>query len=266
MEYGKTAALFFDIDGTLVSEKTRTIPDSTRQAIAAARKNGHRIFINSGRTFCEIDPSVKALSPDGYLCACGSCIIYKDKLLLQKILPFEKGIHYIDEMLSCRIDAMIEGVDDVYFPRSTSRFSILERERLYLNSIGLGKKTYIEDKNFKYCKLYFAADSKSSKEKFKEAVSEDFDIIDRRNNAYECIPKGYSKATALDFICSYLSLKPNNIYVFGDSVNDLDVFQHAAHTIAMGEHADVLEPYTEYITDTVENDGIYKAIKHCGLI
>lgn len=28
----------------------------------------------------------------------------------------------------------------------------------------------------------------------------------------------------------------------------------------------VLEPYAEYITDTVENDGLYKAMEHYGLI
>ena len=34
----------------------------------------------------------------------------------------------------------------------------------------------------------------------------------------------------------------------------------------MGHHDPVLEPYAEYITDTVENDGLYKAMEHYGLI
>ena len=43
--------LFFDIDGTLLTAYPWTIPDSTQQALKAARKNGHLLFINSGRTY-----------------------------------------------------------------------------------------------------------------------------------------------------------------------------------------------------------------------
>ena len=34
----------------------------------------------------------------------------------------------------------------------------------------------------------------------------------------------------------------------------------------MKVHDPMLDPYTEYVTDTVENDGIYKALLHYGLI
>ena len=42
-------ALFFDIDGTLVSFKTHCIPTSTIQALEAAKARGVRIFIATGR-------------------------------------------------------------------------------------------------------------------------------------------------------------------------------------------------------------------------
>ena len=41
--------VFFDIDGTLVDEKTHDIPESTRKAIRELRANGHLAFINTGR-------------------------------------------------------------------------------------------------------------------------------------------------------------------------------------------------------------------------
>lgn len=40
-------ALFFDIDGTLVSFKTHTIPSSTIDALAVARANGVEIYIST---------------------------------------------------------------------------------------------------------------------------------------------------------------------------------------------------------------------------
>ena len=42
-------ALFFDIDGTLVSFKTHLIPTSTIEALEAAKAKGIQIFIATGR-------------------------------------------------------------------------------------------------------------------------------------------------------------------------------------------------------------------------
>ena len=56
------------------------------------------------------------------------------------------------------------------------------------------------------------------------------------------------------------------IACIGDSANDLPMFEAAAHGIAMGDHSSVLEPFSEMITDTVDNDGIAKALSHFGLI
>ena len=48
-------AVFFDIDGTLVSFKTHTIPQSTLDALALLREKGIKVFIATGRHFCSIN-------------------------------------------------------------------------------------------------------------------------------------------------------------------------------------------------------------------
>ena len=48
-ELGNKYALFFDIDGTLVSFKTHEIPPSTIFALTQAKANGHQVFIATGR-------------------------------------------------------------------------------------------------------------------------------------------------------------------------------------------------------------------------
>ena len=47
MMSNKTKALFFDIDGTLLSEKTGEVPESAKQAVKEARSKGHLVFILS---------------------------------------------------------------------------------------------------------------------------------------------------------------------------------------------------------------------------
>ena len=40
------SALFFDIDGTILSEITHKIPESALEALHKAQENGHKTFIN----------------------------------------------------------------------------------------------------------------------------------------------------------------------------------------------------------------------------
>ena len=42
-------AVFFDIDGTLMSLQTRTIPDGVFEALHALKEKGIRLFIATGR-------------------------------------------------------------------------------------------------------------------------------------------------------------------------------------------------------------------------
>ena len=55
------AALFFDIDGTVLSEITKEIPASTVDALKRAHDAGHFLFINTGRTYCSVPVELKTL-------------------------------------------------------------------------------------------------------------------------------------------------------------------------------------------------------------
>ena len=65
-EMMKKKCLFFDIDGTLVDEQTHQIPQSTIEALRAARRSGSVVFINTGRPYSHVSAMIKALDFDGY--------------------------------------------------------------------------------------------------------------------------------------------------------------------------------------------------------
>ena len=54
-------ALFFDIDGTLVSFNTHEIPNSTVEALKKASARGIKIYICTGRPFLLINNNNIAL-------------------------------------------------------------------------------------------------------------------------------------------------------------------------------------------------------------
>ena len=113
--------LFFDIDGTLLSNATHQIPKSALSAIDAAQKNGHLVFINTGRTIRTMPSFLKTLGFDGYLCGCGTRIVYHDEILLAHSFTEEEGQLLIDLMDKWHIEAFLEGSEDVYCKRGTYR-------------------------------------------------------------------------------------------------------------------------------------------------
>ncbi|HJD47796.1 MAG TPA: Cof-type HAD-IIB family hydrolase [Candidatus Mediterraneibacter norfolkensis] len=260
------AVLFFDIDGTVISDDTKMVPESAIIALREAQKNGHLLFINTGRTICSVPSEVRRVRFDGYLCGCGTYLLYGDEILFARSVPQERGKKIIEEIGRCNLGGVAEGVEDVYFPGRMTRFENLEQSRRHFRGKGMGIEQPLESGGFIYDKLFIYADEKSDLERFLKYIEEDMEAIDRGGNTYEVIQKGYSKATACEFTLKKLGIPKERAYVFGDSSNDLSMFEYACHTIAMGVHSPVLDPYTEYVTSRVEEDGIANALRHYGLI
>lgn len=260
------AALFFDIDGTLVEETTQNISESTMQSLKKAKQGGHLLFINTGRTACDIPKELEEVPFDGYCCGCGTYIRYRDQVLFHSKISSERGAEIVSYMKERGIEGALEGTEDIYFQEETYENPGMEEFRTYVRQRGNGIKHRLDEPGMRYDKFSFSTDDAAVLEKFTEFLVSDIRVIDYGTGIYECIQKAYSKGTAIAWLQEYLNLDEEEIYVFGDSANDIDMFACMKHTIAMGRHDKVLEPWAEYVTDNIERDGIQKALEHYGLI
>lgn len=262
----KQAALFFDIDGTILSSITGEVPESAIEALEKAKANGHLVFINTGRTWCSIPTVIKRLPFDGFLCGCGIKIIYKDKILMNQHLTEEQRIDLLKHANASNIEAIYEGEEDIFFSARVSRHESYESTRRYMNHRGLGLERYLEQGECAFDKLFVYTDELSDTETFFHGIRNYMDIINRGSGTYEVIMKGYNKATAIDYVLEELGISKEHAYAFGDSSNDLTMLQSVPHAIVMKDHDSVLDPYAEFVTKKVEQDGIAYAMKHYGLI
>ena len=262
--YMKT--LFFDIDGTILSEVTGNIPESTRKALQQTKEKGNLTFLNTGRTWSELSEELRRLPCSGFLCGCGTYLRLGNEILLHRAIPEKECAEISCFLIDKCADMILEGTEDIYFPSWTSRFEGLEKTRRSFGRNGVGVQKSAETPGIVYDKFLFYTDGQTELSPLLQKFSEDYEVMDRRGGIYEAVPRGYSKGTAVHFALNYFALSLQDAYVFGDSSNDLAMFQCGAHTIAMGEHDPVLDPYTEYVTDLVEEDGIQKALEHFGLL
>ena len=263
---GTRKALFFDIDGTLLSEVTHTVPESAKLALKKAREKGHLVFINSGRTYCLIGPIKDLVEADGYCCGCGTRVIAEDEVIFSATIDHQTGLKIKKDIVTYNLDGVLEGTESCYFQKEHSRIPRMEQLRASVTAGGNASPYTWDEDCYDFDKFCVLADEESDITGFSRALGLGFDIINRGGGFYECVPAGYSKATAIDIVLKHYGIPLENAYVFGDSTNDLSMFEYAKNCVLMGHHNVELEPYVTFFTKNVEEDGIEYAMKKLGLI
>ena len=256
-------ALFFDVDGTLLSEVTHTVPESALEALAATRRAGNLVFINSGRTYSFLGEIESMVECDGLLCGCGTCVVENGKVIFQHRIRQDRGREIRKAMLRYGFDGILESTEGLYVRKERSWIPPLNEMR--------DRESFLiedrwEDEVLEYDKFCVFADGNSDREGFFEFLSPDIQVIDRGNDFYECVPAGYSKATAIAWVLEHYGIEKKDAYVFGDSSNDLSMFEYATNAVLMEVHDKVLEPYATFVTKRVEDGGIAWAMKELGLV
>ena len=259
--------LFFDIDGTLITDDERRVfPESAKEAIRLARANGHKCFINTGRVYSTVDDYIRQPGFDGFVCGCGTNIYADGEEVLYVPYSREKSARIAKLCSKYGYKGIFEHKNHVAFDGNIvggEHRKILD----YFIEMGVKVIDDIHSEEFVFDKLavWHGANNPYLQE-FKEQISEDFQCIIRTDSFMELVPHGYSKATGIKFLMDYYNVSIENVFVFGDSNNDLEMLKYVPNSIAMGVCSGEVAKVASYRTDTVENDGIYKAMKHFGVI
>lgn len=124
----------------------------------------------------------------------------------------------------------------------------------------------IEKGDFIYDKIFLYEDERSDLKSFLEYTKGELEALDRGSHTYEVIQKGYTKATACRFIMKSSGLIRKMPMFLVTAAMILPCFSLWNMPVAMGNHDPVLDPYAEFVTKTVEEDGIAFAMEHYGLI
>ena len=236
-EIMKRKALFFDIDGTLLVDASKELPKSAALALTEARRAGHLVFINSGRTRCLMKDVEGKVPVDGYLCGCGTYIEAEGKALLHRKISAKRRWELQKAILECKLDGILEGPKACTVQTGVSHMDEIEHVKnvVYKNQ-GLASadwNTELVDFD-KFCVL---ADENSDEEGFLKILAPDVTAIDRGHGLYECVPTGYDKATAMEVILKRYGIAREDSYAFGDSMNDLAMIRYAGNSIIMEKHA-----------------------------
>ena len=259
-------ALFFDIDGTLLTDGTKILPKSAVDAIRKARELGHLVFINTGRSRILMQELEDRIEVDGYLCGCGTLIEVQGRKCMHHLLSENRRFAIQNAIREYGLDGILEGPNGIFVQPGQSHMAGVQRIKdLFLGSGVMFAADWTE-KPLLFDKFCILRDENSDLDGFLKFLEPDISPIDRGKNLYECVPTGFDKATAMEFILNYFDIPWEQSYAFGDSSNDLAMIKYACHSVIMEDHAPVLEPYAELITKKVEEDGIAYAFEKLGIL
>lgn len=273
--------IFFDIDGTLINFGGE-FPESAKKALVRAKENGHKIFICSGRSKCQIEKRLIDFGFDGYVCAAGAYVEYNGKpiyehhlteIQLQKLLSFmnDNDIIYMlqctDKVVSTKacFDEMIDNFMKRMkgdMPKNISQiFGHQEIDDNILNNYSLYKNAE------KVC--YYKAGY--TYKKVNELIGNEFDVTamsfkSERDASGEITLAGINKALGMEKVIEYLGKKREDTIAFGDGPNDYEMLEYAGIGVAMGNASDDLKKTADIITSSITDDGIYNGMVKLGLI
>ncbi|KAA6352203.1 putative phosphatase [termite gut metagenome] len=253
-------ALFFDIDGTLVSFKTHTIPQSTINAIEQAKRKGIKAFISTGRPKVIIN-NLGDLAFDGYItmngsyCFVGEEVVYKCRIPQEDVQTMADIVErdnipcvFVEEnrMNLCKMNEMTEEFQRAlkvpHLPVVTTR-EVMSKEIYQMSPFITVEQEKVIMPLLPHCSAgrWFPT--------FADVVA--------ANNGKE---KG------IDEINSYFGFDLEETMSFGDGGNDIGMLRHAAIGVAMGNANETVKQAADYVTTSVDDNGVMNALQHFNII
>lgn len=156
----------------MLDEQTHQIPQSTIEALQAARRSGSVVFINTGRPYSHVSAMIKALDFDGYCCGCGTEILIQGKPLYRHQTPQPVCQQIKEKADACRIDLFGENTPTCYVSLGHVENGFCESMEI-LRSEGFNNIVPWVDHQSEFVKFCIAYDQHSDLEAFQAVFKRD---------------------------------------------------------------------------------------------
>ena len=253
-------AIFFDIDGTLVSFKTHKISDQVISDMYRLKEKGIKLFIASGRHYMVMD-NLCDFPFDGYVCMNGALVIMDGKQIYAHPIGRELASEVIERCESRSLPAVVFSIDSYGISKKTER---TEKAFKMINLKNVPVVPLSETDPSKICQFTIFED-----EEHEAVLTAELEGIATSRwfpDFFDVNPAGLSKAEGIEKILGIIGASREETIAFGDGGNDVEMLEYAGTGVAMGNAMDEVKSKADYVTLSVDEDGISHAFRHFGLL
>ena len=273
-------AIFLDVDGTLIDDYGR-VPDSAVRAVGEARRNGHLVFLCTGRSMVELSPGVLEVGFDGFVVASGAYVQVGSDVLEHKRLTPE-AVRHLAAYFDARGGGYYFQANDGVYASPQARdllgsivtaavaadpaFDEVDHGLLrYVDTIIVDSDPYTMPITKA---IYFYAGATLDEIR---AEFTDFEVVPSSvtvfgTSAGEMMIPGVHKASGIDVLLHHVGIDLADTIAIGDSYNDLEMLEHVAVGIAMGDAPRAVKDIADEVTTSTTEDGIHFAFVRHGLV
>lgn len=249
LEQGKYI-IFLDIDGTVFDGKK--VPEKNILALARARSEGHKVFLNTGRAHCIVTKDIlDAIKPDGLVTAMGTSVFIGNEQIYSSVMD-EDDIEYLVKFGDERdIFVIIESVEKLVSLKGPaflgqnnliSCASELREKYPDMNISKISLMTHLSDEDIKLLETRFP-------------------VVYVHENYAEISAFGHNKATGISLVCEYYGVDISRSIAMGDSGNDDEMIKIAGIGVAMGNATDRIKEVADFITLDCDDGGVAYALE-----
>ncbi|KMY45141.1 hypothetical protein AC622_13640 [Bacillus sp. FJAT-27916] len=251
---------FFDIDGTLLDSEKK-IPQSTKEALRLLKKNGTYIAIATGRAPFMIKGLLKELEIDSYVSFNGQYVVFEGEVIYRNPLSREQLTRL--EMDSGQHGHSMVFMNDVTMKANVKHDPYIEESlgTLHFPHPELDPVYYKEQDI--YQGLLFCEEHETA---LYEGKYPDIQFIRWHPYSMDVVPLGGSKAKGIEQVIKRKGFTMDDVYAFGDALNDMEMIQAAGCGVVMGNGVQQVKEHADFVTKSVDDDGIYYALKQLKLI
>lgn len=247
-------AIFFDVDGTLLSHRQNAVPVSTRNVLNLLKEQGIKCVLATGRHLTELAAlPINDISFDAYITLNG-----------QLCLNDKKEIFSCNPISCSDKEYIVQLFRDKSIP-----VMLVEKDRMYINFINDAVKaaqqeisTPVPDvQDYKGGDIYQAIVyiGKETENAIQTHLT-DSKIIRWNPRAIDIISKTGGKTTGIQAYLETTDISADETMAFGDAANDIDMLEFVHIGVAMGNASDEVKAHADFVTASVDEDGIEKAL------
>lgn len=256
--------VLYDYDGTLVDERDDIFEPTqiTKHAIAQLQDLGYLCVLATGRALSYIPSGAKDLHLDGYVTSNGAYVTVHGKEIFNDVFADDELLELIQFMQNYHVNFVLEGTSYCYV------YDMKEASYLhFMKYFKIPEDNYVRYQNFeqvqqKIGKITLAFPTKEAMQEGLVRLQGRYACSVHRNClTFDIGKRTNHKGMGAEAIMNYYHIPKEHTYAFGDGDNDVELLASVEHGIAMRIHNALLDDVASYITGTVKEEGIYKALK-----